>query len=173
MIRRAVAVAVAVLLAATLWACGNGAGGNGGAGPTLIASTQSSCGGLSASDLGFDLARAEYCEAEHLFWSYDPGARLLELEWTRLVVQCGADLGLAPLIDDTTLSVSWSDRSTERADCLCIFDVTATLSGVPAQSYVVEAGGAVLGTIDLAGGSAGLLVVGGAALGAETYPECL
>ncbi len=124
----------------------------------------SDCGGFATTQRSAD---ADYCDAEVLDWSYDATTQKLTVVNNRVLLNCCGDHSMtATLVDGVYVidEVDAPEGGAGRCDCMCVFDYSLEIEGVPSGVIAVqlfrdvtdnESGPALLydGDFDLGSGS--------------------
>lgn len=75
-----------------------------------------------------------YCDAEVLHWQYDSGTETLTLRDTRVLLNCCGDHSMQVSWNDGSYTIDEVDDLVEvpaRCRCMCVFDFSVTVQGIP------------------------------------------
>ena len=114
----------------------------------VVSSAVSECGGFGTASgaLTDSSAVAGYCDAERLTWSYDKETGVLSLLNTRVVLNCCGDHGFTTtlaengtyIVTETDYPEKTSTGSTDRCNCMCVFDYEISLDDIPSERVSLQ-----------------------------------
>jgi len=125
----------------------------------------SDCGGFEVEVV--DSYSGDYCAAERLSWTYDAATETLELLDSRALLNCCGEHSIEIQLVDGEYVIRETDAPDGgggRCDCMCVFDFSLSVAGIPAgnlpirvERHVTDEGAAPVvlhrGALDLAAGS--------------------
>ncbi|MFH2006796.1 MAG: hypothetical protein ABI333_09450 [bacterium] len=96
----------------------------------------SECGGfLITANMKSPLGDpATYCEAEMLHWAYNASTQTLDLANNRMLLNCCGNHSINVSVEDGVYVISEVDApefADARCGCMCVFDFTTTVQGIP------------------------------------------
>ena len=96
----------------------------------------SGCGGFAANQSPLLADPPAYCSAEVLHWTYDPATEKLSFNNTRVFLNCCGThtMELSYLAKESTYLLTETDAPDStgyRCGCMCVFDYTMTVEGIP------------------------------------------
>jgi len=109
--------------------------------PLFQRASLSECGGFDLDRLPDNDPRTEYCDHEVLHWRYDLATETLEIIDSRVLLNCCGEHHIEADIVDGVLVVTETDMPEMgglRCGCMCTFDFSLTLEGVPAESVELQ-----------------------------------
>ena len=96
----------------------------------------SDCGGFEASGGTIFNPPADYCAAEVLHWLYEPETQTLKLGDARILLNCCGDHSMSMELDGGVYVFTEMDAPEGgwgRCACMCVFDYTITVHGMPEE----------------------------------------
>ena len=130
----------------------------------------SDCGGFYDAQATTFKDSLDYCAARRLHWAYDETTGELRLADKRVLLNCCGDHSIDVHLENGVYVVTERDQpGFGRCGCMCVFDYTAAIQGVPNEAIHLriemrvpdwdEVSGQVFeGTLDLTQGS-GVVVI--------------
>jgi hypothetical protein len=109
--------------------------------PLVQHASLSGCGGFAADLDDPEEAPAAYCQAERLDWTYDPASETLALIDRRVLLNCCGDRRIGASLSNGVLTVTETDSPEVRdvrCGCMCTFDFSLTVVGVPDEPVMME-----------------------------------
>lgn len=102
----------------------------------------SGCGGFGNSGfLLYDVPPINYCDAEVLYWNYEPSTETLKLLDARVLLNCCGDHSMVLGAEDGTFVVTEIDSPENggaRCACMCVYDYSLTAEGIPLKSIQMK-----------------------------------
>lgn len=96
----------------------------------------SGCGGFETGGGSLFDAPADYCAAEVLHWLYEPATQTLKIADARILLNCCGDHSMSMERDGGVYVFTEMDAPEGgwgRCACMCVFDYTVTVRGIPEE----------------------------------------